>query len=399
MDAFIVDAVRSPIGSLGGALSAVRADDLAAHVIQHLIARHPNLPASVISDVYMGCANQAGEDNRNVARMAVLLAGLPVEVPAETVNRLCASGMAAVVHAARCIRSGEGDVLIAGGVEHMTRAPWVISKTSSAFGRDAQMFDSSFGWRFINSRMKEMYGVEAMGETAENLAEKYNISRSDQDAFALRSQQLASQSVMLHAEEIVPVVIPQRKGESVTVSKDEFAKPATTLVGLSSLKPAFRSGGTVTAGNASGLNDGAAAMLIASQQALANYGMKAIAKIVCAAVSGVAPTIMGIGPVEATRKALHRAGLSLHDIGVIEINEAFAAQVLSCSRELGIADDDARLNRHGGAIALGHPLGMSGTRIIQTAALELRRTGERYALCTMCIGVGQGYAVILENCN
>jgi acetyl-CoA acyltransferase len=399
MDAFIVDAVRSPIGSLGGSLSTVRADDLAAHVINRLIARHPDLPSTSISDVYMGCANQAGEDNRNIARMAVLLAGLPVEVPAETVNRLCASGMAAVVHAARCIRSGEGDVIIAGGVEHMTRSPWVISKTSSAFGRDAQMFDSSFGWRFINPRMKEMYGTEAMGETAENLAEKYNISRADQDAFALRSQQLASQSGGLHAEEIVPLIIPQKKGDALTVSRDEFVKPQTTLEGLSSLKPAFRTGGTVTAGNASGLNDGAAAMLIASQKALTEYGMKPLARLVCAAVSGVAPGIMGIGPVEASRKALHRAGLTMGDIGVIEINEAFAAQVLSCSRELGIADDDARMNRHGGAIALGHPLGMSGTRIIQTAALELRRTGLRYALCTMCIGVGQGYAVILENCN
>jgi 3-oxoadipyl-CoA thiolase len=399
MDAFIVDAVRSPIGSFGGALAQVRADDLAAHVIRELIGRHPNLPTGEISDVFMGCANQAGEDNRNVARMAVLLAGLSVEVPAETVNRLCASGMAAVVHAARCIRSGEGDLLIAGGVEQMTRSPWVISKTSSAFGRDAQMFDSSFGWRFVNPRMKEMYGTEAMGETAENLAEKFAISRSDQDAFALRSQQLASQSVGLHVEEIAPVIIPQRKGEATMVSRDEFVKPNTSLEGLSALKPAFRNGGSVTAGNASGLNDGAAAMLIASQNALTRYNLKPLAKVVCAAVSGVAPSIMGIGPVEASRKALHRAGLLMADIGVIEINEAFAAQVLSCTRELGVSDDDKRLNSHGGAIALGHPLGMSGARIIQTAALELRRSNQRYALCTMCIGVGQGYAVILENCN
>lgn len=398
MNAYIVDGVRTPIGNFGGTLAAVRADDLAAHVLLELMKRHADLDPKAISDVIMGCANQAGEDNRNVARMASLLAGLPVEIPGETVNRLCASGMAAAVSAARAAHSGEGDVFIAGGIEHMTRGPWVISKTSSAFGRDAQMFDSSFGWRFVNPRMKEMYGVEAMGETAENLAEKFNISRDDQDQFAFWSQQKAAHAAQEGrlAREIVPVSIPQRKGEPILFARDEFARPDTSIEGLGKLKAAFRNGGTVTAGNASGLNDGAAALLIASEQGIVTHGLKPLTRIVSSAVSGVEPRIMGIGPVEASRLALKRAGLSMDSIDVFELNEAFAAQVLACTRELGIADNDTRLNRNGGAIALGHPLGMSGARLLQSASLELHATGGEYALCTMCIGVGQGYAVVLE---
>lgn len=374
----------------------MRADDLAAHVMQKLMERHPSLDQSRIADVILGCANQAGEDNRNVARMAALLAGLPKEVPGETVNRLCASGMAAAVNAARASHAGEGDFFIAGGVEQMTRAPWVISKTSTAFGRDAQMFDSSFGWRFIHPKMKEMYGVDAMGETAENLADLFFISREDQDRFACWSQQKAASAKERLSQEVAPISIPQKKGESVLFSADEFIKPATTMDGLAKLKPAFRLAGSVTAGNASGLNDGAAALLIASENGLKEASLVPRARIVSSAVTGTEPRIMGIGPVEASRLALKRAGLTLDQIDVIELNEAFAAQVLACTRQLGLADNDARINPNGGAIALGHPLGMSGARLLLTASIQLQNTSKRYALCTMCIGVGQGYAVVLE---
>jgi 3-oxoadipyl-CoA thiolase len=399
--AYIVDAIRTPIGSFTGSLAPVRADDLAAHVIKALMDRHPGLEQAAIDDVIMGCANQAGEDNRNVARMALLLAGLPVTVPGETVNRLCASGMSAVVGAARAIAANNGDLFIAGGVEHMTRGPWVMNKTSTPYGRDAQLFDSSFGWRFINPAMKERYGVDAMGETAENLLDlpmEQAITREDQDRFALWSQQkaAAARSNGRLAQEIAPVAIPQRKGDAVRFADDEFIKAQTSIEALSGLKPAFRKNGTVTAGNASGLNDGAAAVLVASEGALKTHGLRPLARIVSSAVVGVEPRIMGIGPVNATRLALKRAGLTLVDIDILELNEAFAAQVLSCTRSLGIADNDPRINPNGGAIALGHPLGMSGARLLQTAALELQATGKRYALCTMCIGVGQGYATIIE---
>lgn len=396
--AYIVDAIRTPIGNFTGSLSPVRADDLAAHVIKALMDRHPELDPAAVDDVILGCANQAGEDNRNVARMALLLAGLPVSVPGETVNRLCASGMSAVVQAGRAIAANNGDLFIAGGVEHMTRGPWVMSKTSTPFGRDAQLFDSSFGWRFVNPAMKEKYGVDAMGETAENLLDNAAISREDQDRFALWSQQkaAAAQTNGRLAQEIAPVSIPQRKGDPVLFEQDEFVKSRTTLEGLAGLKPAFRKNGTVTAGNASGLNDGAAAVLVASDAGLKKHGLMPLARIVSSAVTGVEPRIMGIGPVTASRKALERAGLGLDQIDILELNEAFAAQVLSCTRALGLADNDPRINPNGGAIALGHPLGMSGARLLQTAALELQASGKRYALCTMCIGVGQGYATIIE---
>lgn len=398
--AYIVDAIRTPIGNLTGSLSPVRADDLAAHVIRTLMARQPGLDPTAVEDVILGCANQAGEDNRNVARMAGLLAGLPITVPGETVNRLCASGMSAVVQAGRAIATESGDLFIAGGVEHMTRSPWVISKTSTPYGRDAQMFDSSFGWRFVNPLMKERYGVDAMGETAENLLETHAISREDQDRFAWWSQQkaAAAQAQGRLAQEIAPLTIPQRKGDPIVFGADEFLKPKTTLEGLAALKPAFRKNGSVTAGNASGLNDGAAAVLVASADALKSHGLKPLARIVSSGVVGVEPRIMGIGPVNASKLALKRAGLSLDRIDILELNEAFAAQVLSCTRSLGIADDDQRINPNGGAIALGHPLGMSGARLIQSAALELKAQKKHYALCTMCIGVGQGYAVVLEAC-
>lgn len=396
--AFLADGIRTPIGSFGGALSAIRADDLAAHVIQKLLERHPQLDPSAIADVYFGCANQAGEDNRNVARMALLLAGLPHTVPGETVNRLCASGMAAVIHAKRAINTGDGDLLLAGGVEHMTRAPYVMSKSAKPFGTDAQLYDSSFGWRFVNPKMQDLYGTDAMGVTAENLAEMYKISREDQDQFALRSQQKAARAREEGrlAAEITPVPLAKGKGETMLFQSDEFIKPDTTLEVLGKLKTAFKKEGTVTAGNASGLNDGAAALLIASEKGLQTHGLTPLARIVSSAVSGVEPRIMGIGPVGASQQALQKAGLSINDLDVIELNEAFAAQVLACTRQLGISDDDERLNPNGGAIALGHPLGMSGARIILAAARELQRRGGRYALCTMCIGVGQGYAVILE---
>jgi len=396
--AFLADGIRTPIGSFGGALSAIRADDLAAHVIQKLLERHPQFDPSAIADVYFGCANQAGEDNRNVARMALLLAGLPHTVPGETVNRLCASGMAAVIHAKRAINTGDGDLLLAGGVEHMTRAPYVMSKSAKPFGTDAQLYDSSFGWRFVNPKMQDLYGTDAMGVTAENLAEMYKISREDQDQFALRSQQKAARAREEGrlAAEITPVPLSKGKGETILFQSDEFIKPDTTLEVLGKLRTAFKKDGTVTAGNASGLNDGAAALLIASEKGLQTHGLTPLARIVSSAVSGVEPRIMGIGPVSASQQALQKAGLSINDLDVIELNEAFAAQVLACTRQLGISDDDERLNPNGGAIALGHPLGMSGARIILAAARELQRRGGRYALCTMCIGVGQGYAVILE---
>ncbi|MDX1938700.1 MAG: 3-oxoadipyl-CoA thiolase [Flavihumibacter sp.] len=397
MNAYIIDGIRTPIGNFGGTLSTVRADDLAAMVIKELMNRNSDVPASAIADVIMGCVNQAGDDNRNVARMALLLAGLPYTVPGETVNRLCASGMSAVVHAARAIASNDGDLFIAGGVEHMTRGPYVISKSSKPFGNDAQFFDSSFGWRFINPQMEKMYGVDAMGVTAENLAELYAISRADQDAFAYNSQQKASKAKERLAKEIMPVLIATKKGDPLLFDTDEFIKPATTIEGLSKLKAAFKKeNGTVTAGNASGLNDGAAALLLASDAAVTKYKLQPKAKIISSAVVGVEPRIMGIGPVEATKKALAKAGLSLNDIDIIELNEAFAAQSIACIRELGLKDDDARINVNGGAIALGHPLGMSGARIVYSAALELQQQHKKYALATMCIGVGQGYAVIIE---
>ena len=396
--AFLVDGIRTPIGSLGGGLSTVRADDLAAHAIRELINRHPGLDWSALDDAFMGCANQAGEDNRNVARMATLLAGLPPSVPAETVNRLCASGLSAVIHASRAVQANEGDLLLAGGVEHMTRAPFALSKPSKAFGGDSQMYDSTFGWRFVNPEMKRLYGTDAMGETAENLADQFSISREDQDALALRSQQRTAAAVSrgFFAGEIAPVPIPQRKGDPIVFATDEFAKPGTTLEGLAGLRPAFRPNGTVTAGNASGLNDGAAALLIASESGLRQHQLKPLARIVASGVSGVEPRIMGIGPVPATQLALKRAGLTMADINHIELNEAFAAQALAVTRALGLDDLDTRINPNGGAIAMGHPLGMSGARLALTAARALRETGGRYALVTMCIGVGQGYALVLE---
>lgn len=399
--AYIVDAIRTPIGNFRGSLSPVRTDDLAAAVIKELMNRNSSLDPSKIDDVIFGCANQAGEDNRNVARMALLLAGLPYTVPGETVNRLCASSMSAAIHADRAIKAGDGDLFIAGGVEHMTRGPWVISKSSKPYGNDAEMHDSSFGWRFINPKLDELYGTEGMGNTAENLAEKYNVSREDQDAFAAWSQQKAAkaqQSGRL-AEEITPVEIVQRKANTILFKDDEFIRPETTAEVLATLRPAFKKDGTVTAGNASGLNDGAAAMLITSDSAIEKYNLKPLARIVASGVAGVEPGIMGIGPVYATEIALKKAGLSLDDMDIIELNEAFSAQVLACTRTMGLEDDDPRLNPNGGAIALGHPLGMSGARILQTAAIELKNRNKKYALVTMCVGVGQGYAVVLENVN
>lgn len=396
--AYIIGGVRTPVGNFGGTLSPVRADDLAAHVLEGLLKKFPDLDPVAIEEVILGCANQAGEDNRNVARMALLLAGYPISIAGETVNRLCASGLSAGMHAARTIACGEADLMVSGGVEHMTRGPWVISKTSTPFGRDAQMFDSSFGWRFINPKMKSVYGTDAMGETAENLSERDHISRNDQDAFALWSQQKAAkaQNNGRLAEEIIPVSIPQKKGDAILFDKDEFIKPNTSLEGLAKLKASFRKDGTVTAGNASGLNDGAAALLLASENGIKNHNLKPLARIVSSGASGVEPRIMGIGPVEAANKALKRAGLTWNDIGLIELNEAFAAQVLACTRAWGLSDKDERLNPNGGAIAIGHPLGMSGARLMLTASIEMQKKNIRYAVVTMCIGVGQGYAVVLE---
>jgi 3-oxoadipyl-CoA thiolase len=398
MEAYIIDGIRTPIGSYQGTLASMRADDLGALVIKQLVENNPNIPAAAYDDVIMGCANQAGEDNRNVARMSLLLAGLPHTVPGETVNRLCSSGLSAIIHANRAIKAGDGEVFIAGGIENMTRGPLVVSKPSSAFGTDSKMYDSSFGWRFINPKLHALYGTDAMGETAENLVEKYNITREDQDAFALHSQQKAAAAQVSGrlAKEIVPVAIPQRKGDAIQFANDEFIKPATSMEGLAKLRPAFKKDGSVTAGNASGLNDGAAATIIASAEAVEKYKLKPLARIVSSAVVGVEPRIMGIGPVEATKKALEKAGLTLDQIDIIELNEAFAAQSIACIRELGLQDNDPRINPNGGAIAIGHPLGVTGARIAYSAALELQLTGKRYALITMCIGVGQGYAVIIE---
>jgi 3-oxoadipyl-CoA thiolase len=376
----------------------MRADDLGALVIKQLVENNPNIPAAAYDDVIMGCANQAGEDNRNVARMSLLLAGLPHTVPGETVNRLCSSGLSAIIHANRAIKAGDGEVFIAGGVENMTRGPLVVSKPSSAFGTDSKMYDSSFGWRFVNPKLHALYGTDAMGETAENLVDHYTISRQDQDAFALHSQQkaTAAQASGRLEQEIVPVEIPQRKGDALVFTKDEFIKPNTSLEGLAKLRPAFKKDGSVTAGNASGLNDGACATLIASAQAVQQYNLKPLARIVSSVVVGVEPRIMGIGPVEASKKALEKAGLTLDQMDVIELNEAFAAQSIACIRALGLQDNDPRINPNGGAIAIGHPLGVTGARIAYSAALELQLTGKRFALITMCIGVGQGYAVIIE---
>jgi len=398
MDAFIVDAIRTPIGNFGGTLAPVRTDDLAAIPIRELMKRNPNLDPSAIEDLIFGCANQAGEDNRNVARMALLLAGLPWSVGGETVNRLCSSGMASTINAARAIQTGNGDIYVSGGVEHMTRGPWVISKASKPFGRDAEMHDTSFGWRFINPKIQELYGTEGMGQTAENLVEMYGIEREAQDLFAYNSHMkaAAARDSGRLAEEIIAVEIPQRKADSIIFDQDEFIKPNTSLEVLGKLRAAFKKDGSVTAGNSSGLNDGAAAMLVASDQALKDHNLKPMARIVSAAVAGVEPRIMGIGPVHASEKALKRAGLTLDQMDVIELNEAFAAQSLACTRKMGLADDDSRVNPNGGAIAIGHPLGMSGARILQTAAIQLQKTQKQYALVTMCIGVGQGYATIIE---
>ena len=400
-DAFIVDGVRTPIGSFAGALSGVRPDDLAALTIRELLRRQSRVEGEKIVDVILGCANQAGEDNRNVARMASLLAGLPTSVPGETVNRLCASGLSAVANAARAVKLAEGGLYIAGGVESMSRAPYVMSKATTPFARDAQLFDTSLGWRFVNPAMKEQYGIDAMGQTAENVADQWKISREDQDAFALRSQQkaAAAREGGRFVEEIVPVQVPgAKRGTTAEVAADEFIRPDTTLEGLARLKPAFRTDGkgSVTAGNSSGINDGACALLLASEPACKEEGLSPIARVVAAGAAGVEPRIMGIGPVPATQLVMQRSGLSIDEMDVIELNEAFAAQGLAVLRALGVADDDPRVSPNGGAIALGHPLGMSGARLALTAARELQRTGKRYALCTMCIGVGQGFAMILE---
>ena len=397
-EVFIVDGIRTPIGNFGGTLGPIRTDDLGALAIKELMNRNSNIDPMLIEDVIFGCANQAGDDNRNVARMCGLLAGLPWQVGGETVNRLCASGMSSTINASRAIKDGAGDIYISGGVENMTRGPWVISKVSKPFGRDAQMHDSSFGWRFVNPKMEELYGTDGMGVTAENLVEKYGIDRESQDQFSMWSQQKATAAIKSgrFAEEIMAVSIPQRKKDSIIFDTDEFIRSNTTMETLSGLRPAFRKDGSVTAGNASGLNDGAAALLIASEDAVNKHGMKPLARIVGAAVAGVEPRIMGIGPVYASQKVLERTGLTLDQMDVLELNEAFAAQVLACTRKLNLEDNDPRINPNGGAIALGHPLGMTGARILHSAALELQKSNKRYALVTMCIGVGQGYATILE---
>ena len=400
-NSYIIDGIRTPIGKFTGTLGPIRTDDLGALVIAEVVRRNPKIPKEAYEDVIMGCANQAGEDNRNVARMCSLLAGLPWTVPGETVNRLCSSGLSAIIHANRAIKAGDGEVFIAGGVEHMTRGPWVISKVSKPFGRDAQMHDSSFGWRFVNNKMHDLYGTDGMGTTAENLVDKYDINRVDQDQFAYWSQMKAAEAQRNGrlAKEIISVEIPQRKKDPIIFDTDEFIKPTTSLEVLAKLRPAFRKkedGGTVTAGNASGLNDGAAATIIASDNAVKQYDLQPMARIVSSAVVGVEPRIMGIGPVGASNKALAKAGLTMADMDIIELNEAFAAQALACTRAWGLADDDPRLNPNGGAIAIGHPLGVTGARITYSAALELQLTGKKYALVTMCVGVGQGYAAVLE---
>jgi len=395
-DVFICDGIRTPIGRYGGALSTVRTDDLAAFPLKALMQRNPDVDWAAMDDVMLGCANQSGEDNRNVARMAALLAGLPQEVPASTINRLCGSGMNAVGLCANTIKSGEAHLIIAGGIESMSRAPFVIGKATSAFDRSPQMYDTTMGWRFINKQLDKLYGTEAMPETAENLAQDFDISREDQDRFALWSQTKAAraQADGLFADEIVPVNIPQRKGDALVVDKDEHPR-ATSLEKLAQLKPIFDQG-SVTAGNASGINDGAAALLLVSEYSVKRHNLEPQARILGMAVAGVAPRIMGIGPVPATTKLLKRLGLTMDDLDLLEFNEAFAVQALACTRQLGLADDDPRINPQGGAIALGHPLGMSGARLVNTAVRQLQSSGARRALCTMCIGVGQGIAVILE---
>jgi acetyl-CoA acyltransferase len=397
-EAFICDYVRTPIGRFGGALAGVRTDDLAAVPLKALMDRHERLDWAALDDVVLGCANQAGEDNRNVARMALLLAGLPMEVPGSTVNRLCGSGMDALLIAARAIRAGEAELMVAGGIESMSRAPFVMPKAETAFSRHAEIHDTTIGWRFINPLLRAQYGVDSMPETGENVAEEFQITRADQDAFALRSQQraAAAQASGRLAREITPVVIPQRRGQPVVVEIDEHPRPDTTLEKLAKLPTPFRQHGSITAGNASGVNDGAAAMLVASEAACARYGLEPIARVVAGAAAGVPPRIMGIGPAPATKRLCERVGWRVDEIDVIELNEAFASQALATLRQLGLADDAPQVNPNGGAIALGHPLGMSGARISGTAALELKERGARRALATMCIGVGQGIAVALE---
>ncbi|WPZ21707.1 3-oxoadipyl-CoA thiolase [Sulfitobacter faviae] len=399
MQAFICDAQRTPIGRYGGALSSVRADDLAAVPLKALMERNPSVDWARVDDVIMGCANQAGEDNRNVARMASLLAGLPVEVPGATINRLCASGMDAVGAAARAIRAGDMDLAIAGGIESMSRAPFVMPKAETAFSRNNAVYDTTIGWRFVNPKMKAQFGVDSMPETADNVAADYDVSREDQDAFAARSQEryAAAAEKGIFAEEIAPVTIPQRKGEDVVVDSDEHPRPGTTLEKLGKLRGINGADLTVTAGNASGVNDGAAAMLLASEAGVKDHGLTPIARVVAMSAAGVEPRVMGIGPIPAVRKVLDRAGLTIEQMDVIELNEAFASQGLATLRALGVPDDAPHVNANGGAIAIGHPLGMSGARLVMTAALQLKRTGGKYALCTMCVGVGQGVALILEN--
>jgi acetyl-CoA acyltransferase len=397
-EAYIVDYCRTPIGRYGGALATVRPDDLAARAISALMAQQPGVESAALDEVILGCANQAGEDNRNVARMAALLAGLPVSVPGTTVNRLCGSGMDAVAIAARQIKAGEADLIVAGGVESMSRAPFVMPKAETAFARQAEVHDTTIGWRFVNPRMRELYGVDSMPETGENVAEDYGITRADQDAFAARSQQkaVAAQESGRLAREIVPVAMPQRRGDPVVVATDEHPRPGTTVEALSKLPTPFRKNGTVTAGNASGVNDGAAALLLASRAAVERFKLEPIARVTAAATGGVEPRVMGVGPIAAVRKLLARTGLGVDAFDVVELNEAFASQALAVLRDLGIPDDALHVNPNGGAIALGHPLGASGARITGTAALDLRLTGARRALATMCIGVGQGIAIALE---
>ena len=398
--AYLVNGLRTAIGNFGGTLSTIRTDDLAAFVLNQLMKKNSTVDFSQVGEVIMGCANQAGEDNRNIARMAILLAGLPITIPGQTVNRLCASGLSAAIDSARAIQVGDEHLMIAAGVENMTRGPLILSKAVAAYGRDQQLHDSSFGWRFINPKMKETFGVDAMGETAENVAEKYQINRTDQDAFAYWSQQkyFKAQENKRFEKEIVAINIPQKNGAPLIFDKDEFAKSKTSLEGLAALKPAFKKEGSVTAGNSSGLNDGAAALLFASEEGLKQHHLEPLARIVSSAAIGVEPRIMGIGPVEASNKALKRAGLTFKDIDIIELNEAFAAQSLACTRAWGLNDTDERININGGAIAIGHPLGMSGARILNSAAIDLHLHKKKYALVTMCIGVGQGYAVVIEKC-
>lgn len=398
--AYLVNGLRTAIGNFGGTLSTIRTDDLAAFALNQLMKKNSTVDFSQVGEVIMGCANQAGEDNRNIARMAILLGGLPITIPGQTVNRLCASGLSAAIDAARAIQVGDEHLMIAAGVENMTRGPLILSKAVAAYGRDQQLHDSSFGWRFINPKMKETYGVDAMGETAENVAEKYQINRTDQDAFAYWSQQkyFKAQENKRFEKEIVAINISQKNGAPLIFDKDEFAKSKTSLEGLAALKPAFKKEGSVTAGNSSGLNDGAAALLFASEEGLKQHHLVPLARIVSSAAIGVEPRIMGIGPVEASNKALKKAGLTFKDIDIIELNEAFAAQSLACTRAWGLNDTDERININGGAIAIGHPLGMSGARILNSAAIDLHLHKKKYALVTMCIGVGQGYAVVIEKC-